>query len=362
MFRHLSKLTSGAAVALALLAFTPACGPKGLQKLEVPQAGVKMSYDLLPGAAYTGRLRIGNTQTVEGAGNISQALECDVKLVVVGADAQRGGTTLRATFGNIDLKWGLPPSAPMSPAEFTRDAIARLQGMNVSFTVKPTGEIVYMPVPPQDLSDVDKQFIDVVLRGLEKAFLVVPDHPVKDQETWAQDEKRGREGKLGRYVVGKVETRVEGLFRDETRKEDLLRLVIQHKRTETITTKDGSRKNESEGKSTAMFSTQGYLAEIQGESRDFDPVNGMTFSKVKVDWRKTATGSKSGPASPPLEQEIGDPCDPDYVGAETCADGSETQVITDPCHPDYVGGEDCAAAPNDVAPVTAPPDDAKTPK
>lgn len=361
MLHRLSKLASGVLVALALSASVPGCGPKGHQKIEVPQAGVQMRYDLQPGATYDGHLRLGNTQTVEGAGNLSQSLECDIKLVVVGEDSQRGGTLLRATFSNVDMKWGLPPSAPISPEEFTRDAVARLQGMNVAFNVKPTGEIIYMPVPPQELSDVDKQFIDQVLRGLEKAFLVVPDHAVKDKETWSEDEKRGREGKLGRYVVGKVQTRVDGMYRDDTRKEDLLRLVITQKRAETITTKDSSRKIEIEGKSTAMFSTAGYLAQIDGESREFDPVNGMTFSKVKVDWKKTASGTAGGAAPTVDEQAITDPCDPDYVGSEECKDGTETQNIVDPCHPDYVGGEECktpppadAAAPTGK-PETAPP-------
>jgi hypothetical protein len=184
---------------------------------------------------------------------------------------------------------------------------------------------------------------------------------VKDKETWSEDEKRGREGKLGRYVVGKVQTRVDGMYRDDTRKEDLLRLVITQKRAETITTKDSSRKIEIEGKSTAMFSTAGYLAQIDGESREFDPVNGMTFSKVKVDWKKTASGTTGGAAPTVDEQAITDPCDPDYVGSEECKDGTETQNIVDPCHPDYVGGEECktpppadAAAPTGK-PETAPP-------
>ncbi len=353
MIRRLSSL----ALALALALPAAGCGPKNLQKLEVPQGGVHLKYELVPGAAYSGRLRIGNTQTFDGAGNVSQALECDVKLTVVGPDPKQGGTLLRATFSNVDLKWGLPPSAPISPEEFTRDAIARLQGMNVAFNVSSTGEIVYMPTPPQELADVDKNFIDVVLRGLERAFLVVPDRAVKDQETWKEDEKRGREGKLGRFVVGKVETRVDGMYRDEDRQEDMLRLVIQFKRTETITTKEGSRKNDSEGRSTAMFSTEGYLASIEGESRDFDPVNGMTFSKVKVEWRKTAAGGTS--QVPELaSQQIDDPCDPDYVGGESCEDAAQTQQIDDPCHPDYVGAEACDATPPAAVtpePVTAQP-------
>jgi hypothetical protein len=337
------------AVALHVTA-SSGCGPRGLAKIEVPAGGVTMKYELQPGAMYSGRLRLGNTRTVEGAGNVSQSLDCEVQLVVVeAADGARGGL-LRATFSNIDLKWGLPPSAPMSPEEFTKTAIARLQGMNVAFRVKPTGEIVEMPAPPQDLPEVEKQFIDAVLRALEQAFFELPTRAVKDDETWSEDEQRGREGKLGRYVIGKTQTRVDGMFRDESRNEDLVRLVVSRKRTETITTKDGSRKNESEGKMTAMFSTKGWLAQLEGESRDFDPVEGMTFSKVKVDWKRVDAAGLGGATG-----NTTDPCDPGYTGDAPCSDGTEQQDITDPCHPDYVGAQECKADAAADPAATAPP-------
>ncbi|MBX7084186.1 MAG: hypothetical protein K1X88_33575, partial [Nannocystaceae bacterium] len=302
------------------------CGPKGMRKIEVPGAGVRLAYDLSPGASYSGHLRIGNTQSFDGA-SISQALECDVKLVVVGDDPR--GALVRATFSNVDLKWGLPPSTPVSPEEFAADATAKLQGMNVTFNVKPTGEITYMPAPPQDVPDELKSFIDQVLRALEEGFLVVPDRALKDGESWDEDEQRGRKGKLGRYVEGKVTTKVAGMFHDEGRKEDLLRLEIQHKRKEVFTTKDGARTTESDTKATALFSTAGYLADVEGESRDYDPVNGMAFRKVDVKWKKlqggdaNATGGGGGDV-----QAITDPCDPDYVGEAECQGGGEVQAIT----------------------------------
>lgn len=341
-----------------------ACGPKGMKKVEIPAAGIQMAYDLDPGATYQGHLRIGNTQTVSAEGqqaSINQALECDVRLEVLGNDPQHGGTAVRASFANIDLKWGLPASAPISPAEFTRDALAQLQGLNVTFNVLPTGEIVYMPVPPQQMSDELKGLIDQVLRGLEEAFLVVPKHAVKDGETWSEDEHRGRKGKLGRYVEGKVTTKVDGMYHHGTLDEDVVKLVIELKRKETFTTKDGSRETESTEKSTALFSTAGYLAQVEGESKDYDPVNGMSYRKVRVEWKKTADGTPGGAAvAPTQEQTITDPCDPDYVGEAECKDGSEQQAITDPCDPDYVGEGECkdeAAKPEGTPPAatTTPP-------
>lgn len=359
---HRPALRFAALLVVAALHVTVAagCGPRGLEKIAVPAGGIAMKYEMPPGAMYSGRLRIGNTRTIEGAGNVSQSLDCEVQLVVVAPPDGDKGALLRATFSNIDLQWGLPPSAPMSPEEFTKTAITRLQGMNVSFRVKTTGEIVEMPTPPQELPDVEKQFIDAVLRALEQAFFELPTRSVKDDETWSEDEKRGREGKLGRYVVGKTQTRVDGMFHDDARKEDLVRLVVSRKRTETITTKDGSRKNESEGRMTAMFSTQGYLAELEGESRDFDPVEGMTFSKVRVGWKRVDAGALGGGIdTPPKDGE----CDPSDAGTQTCVDDSEQQNITDPCHPDYVGVETCAtdAAVPVEAPAGVTPADPKAP-
>ncbi|MBC8073882.1 MAG: hypothetical protein IAG13_36525, partial [Deltaproteobacteria bacterium] len=171
------------AVAAWLVAPASACAPKGMKKIEVPAAGLRIAYDLDPGATYVGRLRIGNTRTIERegvvAGNLSQALECDVELKVLGADAQRGGILVQVSFDAIELDWNLPATSGISSTEFTRDVALRLQGMNVSFNLLPTGEIVYMPVPPAELSGELAYLVDQVLRGVEDAFVVVPLRPVR---------------------------------------------------------------------------------------------------------------------------------------------------------------------------------------
>lgn len=343
-------------IAVATIALAvPACGgnKNGMRKVEVPQGGIQLAYDLTPGASYQGHVRIGNTQQIEGVGSISQALECDVKLLVVGSDPERSGAQVRATLSNIVLDWGLPPSAPFSVDEFAKQAVAQLQGMQVTFNVLPTGEITFMPVPPQELDDQVKEVIFQVLRALEQGFLVMPKHKVAEGETWTENEKRGREGKLGRFVDGKVTTHMEGMFRREEQTEDLVQLKIELQRKETITTKDGSRTSEIQGKSSALFSMQGYLAEVDGETREYDPKQGMNFRKVRVQWKKTAQGTAG--AGTGDVQAIEDPCHPDYVGPAECKE-AESQTIEDPCHPDYVGAEECKQPtppqPNDGPPPT----------
>jgi hypothetical protein len=326
--------TARVVLALFALIATPACGGakstgKDMKKLEVPAGGITLAYDLTPGASYEGRVRMGNTQQVEGLGSLSQSLACDVKLLVIGEDPTGAGAQVRATLSNIELEWGLPPSAPFSVDEFTKQAVAQLQGMQVTFNVLPTGEITQMPTPPQELSAEVKEVVYQVLRALEQGFLVVPKHKVDEGESWTEKEKRGREGKLGRYVDGEVTTKVEGMFRHDERAEDVVSLRIEQRKKETITTKDGARTSEIEGKSTALFSTKGYLAEVNGETREYDPKQGMNFRKLRVDWRKTASGKESG---------------------------GDVQVIADPCHPDYVGPLECTDAelpePPPVEPTT----------
>jgi hypothetical protein len=302
---------------LAALLVAPACGPKGMKKIEIPAAGIRMTYDLDAGAIYEGKLRIGNTPT---SSNITQSVECDVRLEVLGDDPERGGKAVRASFANIELQWGLPASATVTESDFTREAILQLERMNVTFNVLPTGEITYMPVPPQQLADELKVLIDQVLLGLEEGFLVVPKHAVKRGETWSDDERRGRKDTLGRYVEAKLTTKVDGLYRHEELGQDVVRLVIGSERRDTFTTEDGARTSESQAESTVLFSTEGYLAKVDGESRDQDPVQGVSFRKVSLAWKKTADGTPGarGSLTPVQEQEITDPCDPDYVGAEEC--------------------------------------------
>jgi hypothetical protein len=312
----------GLAACLASCAL--ACRPDDLKKLELPTAGFRMVYDLDPGAEYQGHLRIGNTRTIVAEGVVAttvlnQSLECDVTLQVLGADVQRGGTLVEASFENVDLAWKLAPNTPVPEEQFIRDAIERVQGMNVSFNVLPTGAITYMPVPPQELPVELQQVIDQLLRGLEDAFLLVPKHAVDDGEHWDEAEHRGRKGKLGRYIEGTISTRVDGMYHHEALDHDVLRLLVDERRKETFTTEVGVRQLETEGTKVVLFSTDGYLVEVEGESRDFEPSGTTSFRKLRLEWKKTAEGTPGGPPASQT-QTISDPCDPDYVGEEWCGD------------------------------------------
>jgi hypothetical protein len=340
MSRPLPRLVLALFVALAPLG-PLACNKGGLVRIDPPKGGVRLAYDLAPGATYEGHVRVGATLNQDGE-NLNQAIECDVRMVVLGEDGERPGTLVQATFNKVDVDAQLPRAYPISVEEFTRGTVAALQGMSVRFTVDETGKIVYMPPPPEGSDQLLGVMIGRVLDALESAFLVVPKRSVEAGESWSDEEKRGRKGKLGRYREGTVQTKVEGLFRDEKRKEDVVKLEIKQKRTDVVTTKDGRRETQSEGTTFALFSTRGYLAEIKGETRDYDPVQGMSFKKVLVEWRKVQDGSATKAAPAPAGEDA----------------ATEEQAITDPCDPDYVGGEECKeATPTEAAPAEgdAPP-------
>ncbi len=309
---------------------------RSLDKVEIPTAGVELGYDLSPGQSYLGHVRRSNT-VQSSYGNLTQSIEFDVDMVVRGEDREHGGTLLLARFSNVDLKWQLPPGSPVSLNEFLAQTTAAIQGMEVRFNVDPQGNIVFIPAVPNDVPAEVGAAIQEVLDALETAFLTVPVRRLKQGETWIDREKRGRKGKLGRYLEGEVQSTLEGMYRDPNTREDLAKIVIREQKIESITTKEGSHENSFEGKTEAMFSTSGrYLSSIDGQVRKHDPGVGVTFSKVNVRWSKRQR----------------DQIDP-------VAPAGEVQAISDPCHADYVGAQECTETPREGAEATptgdAPP-------
>ncbi|MCB9566375.1 MAG: hypothetical protein H6710_04025 [Myxococcales bacterium] len=317
-----------------------ASGPK-LEKIEAPAEGIRLRYDLSPGQTYSGS--VSHNETVRDArSGMSQnrSLSFDVSLVVAGPAPDRGGHKIVARFSNVNLSWKLPPGLPFSLSDFTNSAKAAIQGMEVDIFVGDDGKIHHIPSVPEGAGPELGMVIKKVLEALETAFLTVPDRPLKIGETWTDEKKRGREGKLGLFVRGSVTTKVDGYYRNE-QGEEIARLQINENETAVTTTKDGSHETKKEGKVTSDFSTSGsYLVQTIGELNEYDPGEATTITKLKVTWTK---GQRAGVVQSET-QSVDDPCSPDYVGSEECNAGGETQSVTDPCDPDYVGSEECTPA------------------
>ncbi|MCA9662868.1 MAG: hypothetical protein KC486_31300 [Myxococcales bacterium] len=321
-----------------------ASGPK-MTKIEAPAEGLTLRYDLTPGQTYAGHVRRSEhvRDTLSGT-SMTRSISFDINLVVAGPDAENGGHKVMARFSNVDLRWSLPPGTPFSIAEFTNSAKAALQGLEVDLSVDSNGKVLYVPPLPTNIDFFLTQVLQGVLDVLETAFLTVPERPLKIGESWSDEKKRGREGKLGLYMTGEVKTTVEGFFRTESG-EEVVRLAITDNERAVTTTKEGSHENKKEGKTTSHFSTSGdYLVSTKGEITEFDPGKSTTIVKLEVTWEKgqsLASVAAQAAAASEETQSITDPCDDDYVGGEECVEGGEVQSITDPCDDDYVGAEEC---------------------
>ena len=336
-------------------------GPK-LTKIEAPAEGVSLGYDLQPGQTYSGHVR--RSETVRDAlsgSSMTRSLAFDVDLTVAGP-VESGGNKVIARFKNIDLRWSLPAGAPFSLSEFTNSATTALKGLEVDFHVGNDGKVLYRPPMPDSIPMELRIVLTGVLDVLETAFLTVPERPLQIGESWDDEKKRGREGKLGVYMTGTVTTKVAGLFRNE-KEEEIAKLEITEKERAVTTTKEGSHENKKEGKTTSLFSTSGsYLVSTKGEITEFDTGNSTTFVKINVDWAKgeRLAVAAATPSEDREVQSINDPCDADYVGGEDCVPEGEIQSIADPCDPDYVGPDECTPPAEGDAADDKPADDKAT--
>jgi len=326
--------------ASATAASTGCSGNSGkLQKIESPASGVTLTYDLSPGQVYRGK--VSSKQTVVGtSGNkIARGFSFEVALLIRGpATDAFGGTLVVARYTGVDIRWGLPGGSPISISELVSKATRQLEGLEVTFNVDETGKVLHMPEVPQDLPEDLRFVIQEAIDTLETAFLPVPQRALKVGDNWKDDKKRGRKGKLGRYVEGETTTKVEGFFRDNESNIDLTKLTISESEKEVTTAKTGSHEVSKEIQTTAFFAHgDHYLRKLVRDGKTFDPGNATIFAGLEVTWAKDkSTAAAAGPTTVKQIQDISDPCHPDYVGG-------------DECQPD--GG----ANPGDVAPAGATP-------
>lgn len=312
-------------------------GP-GLTKVEAPAEGITLRYDLTPGQVYQGSVRRSATiRAASSSTSSTQSFSFDLTLTVRGPDEAHGGVAVTARFSSVSVKWSLPPSFPISVAEFNRNASQQLMGLEVDFNVDETGKILHMPELPEDLSAELRVVLQQALDALETAFLTVPARPLKIGDTWKDDKTRGRKGKLGRYSQGTVTTRVDGFYSTGEPPLTVAKLVTDTNETEITTTASGSHEVKKQSTIEALFATeQRYLYSYVNEEQIFDAGNSNTFAKTEVNWAKPASQTGGGPA--PRVQDISDPCHPDYVGSEECA----TEAA--PAEPPPAGGEPPASS------------------
>ncbi len=106
---------------------------------------------------------------------------------------------------------------------------------------------------------------------------------------------------------------------------DLTRLSITESEKEVTTAKTGSHEVTKETSTIAYFAHgDQYLRTLSRDRRTFDPGVSTTFAKIEVEWTK-APPPQGAAAAMKQVQDIDNPCHPDYVGGEECADAAPAE-------------------------------------
>jgi hypothetical protein len=273
---------------------------------------------------------------------MNRGLSFNVQMTVVGLD-DKGNAQIDARISGLDVRWSLPPDFPVSLGEFVRDASGKAQGAAYYFVVSKDGKVVEEPKLPNDIEPELSIVLNMVIDGLEAGFLATPGKNIQAGEVWKDKQEKGRRGKLGRFSETDTTNEFVGMFRVERDGREVVKLLSESRTMEVTTTQDGGHEVRGTSKTTALFDAKGgYVASIEGTSTRFDGPT-TTTRKLSVEWSRAGGGA----AVAPVQTAPIDPCSPDYVGTEECADAVAAPI--DPCSPDYVGTEECvedgAAAP-----------------
>ncbi|MCX4241507.1 hypothetical protein [Paraliomyxa miuraensis] len=298
------------AIALAL-PLAPGCSKQGkLTEVEVPEAGVSMRYDLTPGQEYDGHIRMRNAAQTP-LGDIVTVVEFDAKLVV-SAKTQGGGALVRARVDGIKLDLRLPDGVPAEAVGLTQEAATALNGKELGFDLTELGEVSNEPEPPPDAPMESKTIFTMIASAVTAGFVRVPEQPIKDGETW---DAAPRERKPGVTSMSSTGT-LGGLGRNEAG-EDIAKLELA---SEAEMERDGQQVKMKQSTKAAFSATGGYPVSVKRTINNEIVGKATLLIEIEAEWAKG--GKQAVEASPPPAevQAITDPCDPDYVGAEECAD------------------------------------------
>ncbi len=311
------SLASSLLVALALaLPMSAGCGKNKskLTEVAVPEAGVSMRYDLAPGQAYAGHLKMRNSAQTP-VGDVVTSIEFDVDMVVTGT-ADANGKLVRATVKGIELEMRLPEGIPAAMAGgITPEAAAKLNGMELRFNLSELGEVSNEPEPPADAPMEVKAIISMISGALTAGFVRVPEQPVKDGESWDAKSKETKATIKSATHTGTL----QGLGRNAAG-EDVAQLVFA---AQLEAEREGQTFKVKQDVKASFSTTGGYPVTVERTINNEVVGQGTLLSEIEAAWKKggkQAVEAAPTPAQPPTGevQTITDPCDPDYVGAEEC--------------------------------------------
>jgi hypothetical protein len=298
-------------LALVLPSSTGCSKKPQLTEVAVPEAGISMRYDLAPGQEYLGHVKLRNAIQTP-VGEVVTIIEFDAVLVA-SANETAGGRLVRATVSNIKLDLRLPEGIPAAAVGgLTPEAAAALDGTELPFDLSDRGEVSNDPEPPATAPMETKAIFIMITSALTGGFVRVPEQPVKDGESWDASSSTPRAGVRSSSTTGTL----EGLARNGAG-EDIAQLALvgqmqAEREGRQVKTKQTVKASFSTTAGFPIAVTRSINTEVEGQ--------GTVLIEIEAEWKKG--GKRSVPAASPTPepevQEITDPCDPDYVGAEEC--------------------------------------------
>lgn len=344
MLRHTSSLF--VAIVLALPQGFGCTKKPTLTEVEVPEAGISLRYDLAPGQAYRGHVKMrSSVQTPKG--DMVTTIEFDAELRVQ-ADKVGDAMVVEATVDRIELSLrppeGIPPAmVSMLTGGMTPETAASLNGMQMPFNLNERGEVDGVPDPPADASPEIQGIMGMISSALTAGLSVrVPEQPVKDGEQWDAKSSKPREEVVSSSNTGSL----QGLGRDDAGR-DIARLVysaqVQSQRSRGEQTFEVQQKIDTE---VTFSASEGHPVTVERTIRM--EIVGQTSILTEIDAEWSKAGKQAVAPAGDATQQITDPCDPDYVGAGECVeDGAPATPAGDgatPSNAEAVGAAEAGGA------------------
>ena len=158
-----------------------------------------------------------------------------------------------------------------------------------------------------------RDLFDTLALGVGLGFVELPKGRVVRGQQWTD---RGRIAAAGGDST--VTANFVGLVAQRKKSEAFAKLTYDFVTKRPVETDRGTRWAQTEGEAKALLSPDGYISRIKADAHEFDPMRGLAVREIRAIWAKEDSGGKDTTNV----QVIDDPCDPDYVGQERCADPS----------------------------------------
>ncbi len=294
-----------------------------MHEVETPAEGVTLAYRLEAGTVLDGHVLDRESSGAAGQG-LNRTAEFDVSMIIKGAD-DSGTAFVKARIKNLRLNMSFGQMSDFVDAKAVISAAqSMVEGADIKFRMDARGVVTDFPKASAAGGELDpmvEMALEAILGALQRSIHPVPPEALTAGATWEDQKVTGRKGKLGRFKETTTSSVFKGLFRPKEAASDVqLALVQQEDKTTTVTTtKEGGHEVSNRDTVNLTFDVNGGFARrVQAVGTEVDGPS-TTTTRFEARWsRRPKKAAPSVTSTSTSTQKIGDPCDPNYVGAELC--------------------------------------------